>query len=107
MAADVASFFTEYGENNRYTILEVIGKGSYGVVCSAVDNTTGERAQCAQRCSHVRYAQHSRVPEYGRAGERVAIKKINDVFEHVSVRDSRGAQCTDSRNWRGQSAKLA
>ena len=31
----------EYGEANRYTILEVIGKGSYGVVCSAIDNTTG------------------------------------------------------------------
>eukprot|EP00951_Prasinocladus_malaysianus_P010351 scaffold75915_cov55-Prasinocladus_malaysianus.AAC.1 len=35
-------FFTEYGEANRYTIKEVIGKGSYGVVCSATDNLTGE-----------------------------------------------------------------
>lgn len=35
----------------------MIGKGSYGVVCSAVDTHTGEK---------------------------VAIKKINDVFEHVS-----------------------
>lgn len=50
-------FFSEYGEANRYTIREVIGKGSYGVVCSAVDNVTGER---------------------------VAIKKINNVFDHVS-----------------------
>jgi hypothetical protein len=25
-------FFTEYGEANRFTIHEVIGKGSYGVV---------------------------------------------------------------------------
>ncbi|XP_047338076.1 mitogen-activated protein kinase 9-like [Impatiens glandulifera] len=50
-------FFTEYGEANRYQILEVVGKGSYGVVASAVDTHTGER---------------------------VAIKKINDVFEHVS-----------------------
>ncbi len=41
MAADAASFFTEYGEASRYTILEVIGKGSYGVVCSAIDNTNG------------------------------------------------------------------
>lgn len=41
----------------RYTIKEVIGKGSYGVVCSAIDNYTGEK---------------------------VAIKKINNVFEHVS-----------------------
>jgi serine/threonine protein kinase len=35
----------------------VVGKGSYGVVCSAVDNFTGEK---------------------------VAIKKIHNVFEHVS-----------------------
>ncbi|GAB2213041.1 hypothetical protein Drorol1_Dr00021056 [Drosera rotundifolia] len=52
-----ADFFTEYGEANRYQVLEVVGKGSYGVVGSAVDAHTGER---------------------------VAIKKINDVFEHVS-----------------------
>ena len=39
-----ATFFTEYGESSRYTIKEVIGKGSYGVVCSAVDNTTGAYA---------------------------------------------------------------
>ncbi|KAK9091659.1 hypothetical protein Sjap_024836 [Stephania japonica] len=50
-------FFTEYGETNRFRVLEVIGKGSYGVVASAVDTHTGEK---------------------------VAIKKINDVFEHVS-----------------------
>uniref|UniRef100_A0A7S0WPX3 Protein kinase domain-containing protein n=1 Tax=Pyramimonas obovata TaxID=1411642 RepID=A0A7S0WPX3_9CHLO len=50
-------FFPQYGESNRYTLLEVIGKGSYGVVCSATDNNTGEK---------------------------VAIKKITDVFEHVS-----------------------
>lgn len=50
-------FFTEYGEANRYKILEVIGKGSYGVVCAAIDTHTGEK---------------------------VAIKKIHDVFEHIS-----------------------
>ncbi|KAL8142054.1 hypothetical protein V2J09_015086 [Rumex salicifolius] len=50
-------FFTEYGEANRYEIQEVIGKGSYGVVASAIDTHTGEK---------------------------VAIKKINDVFEHIS-----------------------
>ncbi|XP_010537489.1 PREDICTED: mitogen-activated protein kinase 8-like isoform X2 [Tarenaya hassleriana] len=52
-----ADFFTEYGEASRYQIQEVVGKGSYGIVGSAVDTHTGER---------------------------VAIKKINDVFEHVS-----------------------
>jgi serine/threonine protein kinase len=41
----------------RYTIHEVMGKGSYGTVVSATDNHTGEK---------------------------VAIKRINDVFEHVS-----------------------
>lgn len=50
-------FFTEYGEASRYQVQEVIGKGSYGVVGSAIDTHTGEK---------------------------VAIKKINDVFEHVS-----------------------
>ncbi|CAA3025589.1 mitogen-activated kinase 15-like [Olea europaea subsp. europaea] len=50
-------FLTEYGEGSRYRIEEVIGKGSYGVVCSAFD-------------MHL--------------GEKVAIKKINDIFEHVS-----------------------
>lgn len=50
-------FFTEYGDANRYRILEIIGKGSYGVVCAAIDTHTGEK---------------------------VAIKKINDIFEHIS-----------------------
>ena len=50
-------FFTEYGEANRYQIQEVVGKGSYGIVGSAIDTHTGKR---------------------------VEIKKINDVFEHVS-----------------------
>lgn len=50
-------FFTDYGDANRYKILEVIGKGSYGVVCAAIDTHTGEK---------------------------VAIKKINNIFEHVS-----------------------
>ncbi|KAJ0989109.1 hypothetical protein J5N97_007465 [Dioscorea zingiberensis] len=50
-------FFTEYGEATQYQIQEVVGKGSYGIVGAAIDTHTGER---------------------------VAIKKINDVFEHVS-----------------------
>ncbi|KAK6917953.1 Protein kinase domain [Dillenia turbinata] len=50
-------FFSEYGDASRYKILEVIGKGSYGVVCSAIDTHTGEK---------------------------VAIKKIHDIFEHIS-----------------------
>ncbi|KAG2240703.1 hypothetical protein Bca52824_097097 [Brassica carinata] len=52
-----ADFFTEYGEANRYQIQQVVGKGSYGVVGSAIDTP----------------------------GERVAIKKINDVFDHISL----------------------
>jgi len=50
-------FFTEYGEASQFQIEEVIGKGSYGVVAAAIDTHTGER---------------------------VAIKKIKDVFENVS-----------------------
>ncbi|MBA0750404.1 hypothetical protein Gogos_001815, partial [Gossypium gossypioides] len=50
-------FFSEYGDATRFKIQEVIGKGSYGVVCSAIDTHTGEK---------------------------VAIKKIHDVFEHIS-----------------------
>ncbi|KAH1263666.1 Mitogen-activated protein kinase 20 [Glycine max] len=50
-------FFSDYGDVSRYKIQEVIGKGSYGVVCSAIDSHTGEK---------------------------VAIKKIHDIFEHVS-----------------------
>ncbi|XP_068667747.1 mitogen-activated protein kinase 10-like [Aristolochia californica] len=50
-------FFTEYGDANRFKVQEVIGKGSYGVVCSAIDTHTGEK---------------------------VAIKKIHDIFEHIS-----------------------
>ena len=54
---DTKEFFSEYGDIGRYTIKEIIGKGSYGVVCSAVDNTNNEK---------------------------VAIKRINNVFDHVS-----------------------
>uniref|UniRef100_J3M3W7 mitogen-activated protein kinase n=1 Tax=Oryza brachyantha TaxID=4533 RepID=J3M3W7_ORYBR len=57
MTPSEMDFFTEYGEGSRYKIEEVIGKGSYGVVCSALDTHTGDK---------------------------VAIKKINDIFEHVS-----------------------
>ncbi|CAN4081090.1 unnamed protein product [Withania somnifera] len=53
---DFKEFFTEYGEAHQYEIQEVVGKGSYGVVAAAIDTHTGEK---------------------------VAIKKINDVFEHV------------------------
>ncbi|KAL7087232.1 hypothetical protein ACP275_13G054900 [Erythranthe tilingii] len=50
-------FFSDYGDASRYKIQEVVGKGSYGVVCSAIDTHTGEK---------------------------VAIKKIHDIFEHIS-----------------------
>ncbi|XP_038707821.1 mitogen-activated protein kinase 17-like [Tripterygium wilfordii] len=50
-------FFTEYGEASQYKILEVVGRGSYGVVVSAIDTHTGEK---------------------------VAIKKMTNIFEHVS-----------------------
>ncbi|KAG8086438.1 hypothetical protein GUJ93_ZPchr0010g8284 [Zizania palustris] len=49
--------FSECGDSNRYKIQEIIGKGSYGVVCSAIDQHTGNK---------------------------VAIKKIQNIFEHLS-----------------------
>mmetsp|Transcript_1155 Transcript_1155/g.2359 ORF Transcript_1155/g.2359 Transcript_1155/m.2359 type:complete len:520 (-) Transcript_1155:87-1646(-) len=57
---DSKDFFATSGptESQRYKLTEVIGKGSYGVVASAVD-----------QFNH---------------GERVAIKKITNVFDHVS-----------------------
>ena len=50
-------FFTEYGEASQYEIKEVVGRGSYGVVASAID-------------THI--------------GEKVAIKKMTNIFEHTS-----------------------
>ncbi|KAL0425335.1 UNVERIFIED_CONTAM: Mitogen-activated protein kinase [Sesamum radiatum] len=52
-----ADFFKDHGEASRYRIQEVIGEGSSGVVCSAIDTHTGER---------------------------VAIKKIANVFDNLS-----------------------
>ncbi|CAN6833591.1 unnamed protein product [Brassica oleracea] len=47
----------KYGNANRYRILRIIGKRNYEIVCAAVDMHTGEK---------------------------VAIKKINNVFEYIS-----------------------
>ncbi|WJX88841.1 Mitogen-activated protein kinase 15 [Trifolium repens] len=59
--SSTSEFFAGTVRNPRYIccawVQEIIGKCSYGVVCSAID-------------IHI--------------GEKVAIKKINDVFEHVS-----------------------
>lgn len=52
-----SEFFMEYSETCHYHIHEVIGRGSYGIVGSATDT---------------------------RNGEKVAIKKIQDVFKNVS-----------------------
>lgn len=40
-------FFAEATESQRYRLTEVIGKGSYGVVASAVDQFTGGRPCCS------------------------------------------------------------
>ena len=57
MAPSSSAFSFDYGDPNRYIIKELIGKGSYGVVCSAYDTKNKEN---------------------------VAIKCITDVFEHMS-----------------------
>lgn len=54
---DLHGFFNGWSEAKRYTVQEVIGRGSYGVVCAALDTHTGEK---------------------------VAIKKIQNVFENVA-----------------------
>lgn len=56
-SSELHTFFSEWCEAKRYRVQEVIGRGSYGVVCAAVDNATGEK---------------------------VAIKKIQNVFENVA-----------------------
>ena len=139
---DQREFFAEATEAQRYKLTEVIGKGSYGVVASAVDQFTGARGTagalgrlkrqrvllvCAcgagrARCVWCRPLQvkagWSRGCQAGRltcaavrsagsagcwplprlracltclrcahppaAGEKVAIKKITNVFDHVS-----------------------
>ena len=48
---------TRFDVDSRYTLIKPIGHGAYGVVCSATDNKTGEK---------------------------VAIKKINKAFEHLT-----------------------
>ena len=36
--------------DSKYSILEIIGEGAYGVVCSAVDNTNGQRVAIKKIC---------------------------------------------------------
>ncbi|KAH0853677.1 hypothetical protein HID58_092981 [Brassica napus] len=36
-------FFSDYGDANRFKIQEVIGKGNYGVVGSAIDTLTDQQ----------------------------------------------------------------
>ena len=56
-SSEEMGFFSEYEDASRYKIQEIIGKGSYGVVCSAIDQHTGDK---------------------------VAIKKISNIFDHLS-----------------------
>lgn len=55
--AALPGFCLGWCESKRYQVQEVIGKGSYGVVFAAIDTTTGAR---------------------------VAIKKIQGVFDNVA-----------------------
>jgi serine/threonine protein kinase len=48
---------TRFDVDARYTLVKPLGHGAYGVVCSAIDNSTGEK---------------------------VAIKKISKAFEHLT-----------------------
>lgn len=44
--------------DQRYSLIDVVGRGAYGVVCAARDDASS-------------------------GGELVAIKKINNAFEHA------------------------
>lgn len=55
--ATQADFFGNCPEARKYRVLEIIGKGSYGLVASAIDL---------------------------QSQQKVAIKKIINVFDHVS-----------------------
>jgi serine/threonine protein kinase len=44
------TFFTSATEAKRYSVQEVIGKGSYGVVCAAVDNLNQEKVSRVCGC---------------------------------------------------------
>lgn len=48
---------TKFEVSQRYTVLEPVGQGAYGIVCAARDEVTGER---------------------------IAIKKIENAFEHIT-----------------------
>lgn len=48
---------TRFDVDSRYTLVKPLGHGAYGVVCSAIDNQTGDK---------------------------VAIKKITKAFEHLT-----------------------
>lgn len=84
---DPKDFFAATGptESQRYQLTEVIGKGSYGVVASAVDQFNngacddGFFGQTKGSTVDVNIVAHC-----NGAGERVAIKKITNVFDHVS-----------------------
>lgn len=84
---DQKDFFAEATESQRYKITEVIGKGSYGIVASAVDQFTGSLAiRHSSACLGCWLISMTQKLEFDAvcAGEKVAIKKITNVFDHVS-----------------------
>ena len=82
---DNKSFFTEYGEANRFSIHEVIGKGSYGVVCSATDNKTGEKVaiKMIDKGRLVEQADRRRVGREIRVLKRLSHQSVIRVFDVV------------------------
>ena len=76
---DQKEFFAEATESQRYRLTEVIGKGSYGVVASAVDQFTGEGGDgwasvgVGLGCVQLWRGPHGRASRRGRLHRRIQV----------------------------------
>jgi hypothetical protein len=63
--------------DSRYTVVDYLGSGAYGIVCSAVDSLI-ESSQSFQKRTEIRGdSQTEHEHEYG----MIAIKKCKNIFE--------------------------
>ncbi len=83
---ETKEFFADYAEANRYQIKEVIGKVCWGVACNSCVMMGDWWCSCFDGTPTITSTQGSygvvcsAVDTY--TGERVAIKKITNVFDH-------------------------
>ncbi|KAL2530345.1 Mitogen-activated protein kinase 16 [Forsythia ovata] len=74
-------FFTQYGEGSRYRIKEVIGKGSYGVVCSAYNTHLGLKIREIKLLRLLRHQDIVEIKHILLPPSRREFKDIYVVFE--------------------------